>query len=110
MFRNLGVDSYLPSLGRRDILEACIRIKSITKYFITTVVCLHILYLSLNFVRTIHSRRLILAEHVARMEEGKVSNILKGKSTGKRTFERHRWKCIITIFLEHMGVDMRNLD
>ena len=48
---------------------------------------LHSLYRSPNIVRVIKSRRLRLAGHVARMEEGRSAfKMLTGKSTGKKTF------------------------
>ena len=45
---------------------------------------LHILYRSHNMVRVIKSRRVIWADHVARMEKDSTFKILPGKSTGKR--------------------------
>ena len=48
---------------------------------------LHSLYRSPNILTVIKSRRLVLAEYAARMEEGK---ILTGKSTANRLLERIR--------------------
>ena len=55
---------------------------------------LHSLYRSPNIVRVIKSRRLRLAVHVARMEEGRSAfKILTGKPTGNRPLGRlrRRW-------------------
>ena len=50
-----------------------------------------LLYRSPNIVRVIKCRRLRLAGHVARMEEGRSAfKILTGKPTGKRPLGRPR--------------------
>ena len=47
------------------------------------------MYVSLNIVRVIKSRRLRWAGHIARMEEGRSAfKILTGKPTGKRPLGR----------------------
>ena len=72
---------------------------------------LHSLYHSSNIVRVIKSRRLRLAEHVAKMEEGRSDlKILTGKSTGKRPLERprHRWEDNIRMDLEEIGFNAGN--
>ena len=52
---------------------------------------LHSLYRSLNIIRTIKSRRLRWAGHVARVEEGRSAfKILTGTPTGKRSLGRPR--------------------
>ena len=52
---------------------------------------LHSLYSSPNIVKVIKSRRLRLAGHVARMEEGRSAlKILTGKPIGKRSLGRPR--------------------
>ena len=52
---------------------------------------LHFLYRSLNIVRTIKSRRLRWAGHLARMKEGRNAfKILTGTPAGKRSLERPR--------------------
>ena len=59
---------------------------------------LHSLYRSPNIVRVIKSRKLRLAGHVARMEEGRSAfKILTGKPTGKRPLgrPRRRWRTIL---------------
>ena len=56
---------------------------------------LHSLYLSVNIVRMIKSRRLRWAGHVDRMEESRSAfKMLIGKPTGKRTLgkPRRRWE------------------
>ena len=72
---------------------------------------LHSLYRSPNIVRVIKSRRLKLAGHVARMEEGSSAfKILTGKLTGKRSLggPRCRWEDNIRMDLKEMGINMRN--
>ena len=69
---------------------------------------LHSLYRSPNIVRVIKSRRLRLAGHVARMEEGRSSfKILTGKPTGKRPLRRsrRRWEDNIRMDLEEKGIE-----
>ena len=65
---------------------------------------IHSLYRSVNIVRVIKSRRLRLARHVARMEEG------TGKPTGKTPLGRPRrgWKDHIRIDLKEIGITTRN--
>jgi hypothetical protein len=54
---------------------------------------LHNLYLSPNIIRTIKSRRMKWAGHVARMGKRNAYRILVGKSAGKRPLGRpkRRW-------------------
>ena len=64
------------------------------------------LYSSPNIVRVINSRRMRLAGHVARMEEGRdVHKVWVGKPDGKRPFgrPRRRWEDNITMDLEEVG-------
>ena len=64
------------------------------------------LYSSPNIVRVIKSRRLRWAEHVARMEEGRVVHkVLVGKPEGKRPLgrPRRRWEDNIKMDLEEVG-------
>ena len=64
-----------------------------------------------NIVRVIKSRRLRLAGHVARMEEGRSAvKILTGKPTGKRPLGRtkRRWEDNIIIDLEERGINVGN--
>ena len=64
------------------------------------------LYSSPNIMRVIKSRRMRLAGHVARMEEGRgVYKVLVGKSEGKRPLgrPRHRWEDNIKIDLQEVG-------
>ena len=59
----------------------------------------------------IKSRRLRLAGHVARMEEGRSAfKILTGKSTGKRPLgrPRRRWEDNIKMYLKEIGISTRN--
>ena len=68
------------------------------------------LYRSPNIVRVIKSRRLRLAEHVARMEEGRSAfKVLAGKPTGKRPLgrPRRRWEDNIRMDLEGIGINAR---
>ena len=72
---------------------------------------LHRLYRSTNIVRVIKSKRLIWANHVARMEEGRSAfKILTGTSTGKRPLgrPRHRWEDSIRMDLEKVGITAGN--
>ena len=67
---------------------------------------LHSLYRSPNIVRGIKSRRLRLAGHVARMEEGRSAfKMLTG--TGKRPLgrPRRRWEDNIRMDLEEIGIN-----
>jgi hypothetical protein len=59
---------------------------------------LHDLHSSSNIVRVIKSRRIMWAEHVARMGEGRGGyGVLVGRPEGKRPLgrHRHRWKIIL---------------
>jgi hypothetical protein len=70
---------------------------------------LHNLYLSLDIIRQIKSRRMRRAEHVARMEEErKVYNVLVGKPGGKRPVGRpmRRWEDGIRMDLRDIGVGL----
>ena len=67
---------------------------------------LNSLYSSPNIVRVTKSRRLRLAGHVARMEEGRsVHQVLVGKPEGKRPLgrPRRRWDDNIKMDLQEMG-------
>jgi hypothetical protein len=72
---------------------------------------LHNLYLSLDIIRKVKSRRMRRAGHVARMEEErKVYNVLVGKPGGKRPVgrPRRRWEDGIRMDLREIslgGVD-----
>ena len=69
------------------------------------------MYLSLNIVKVIKSRRLRWGGHVARMEEGRTTfKILTGKPTGKRPLgrPRHRWEDNIRMDLEEIGINAGN--
>ena len=64
------------------------------------------MYRSSNIVRVINSKRLRLAGHVARMEEGRSAfKILTGKSKGKRPLgrPRRRWEDNIRRILKRCG-------
>ena len=64
------------------------------------------LYSSPNSVRVIKSRLMRWAEHVARMEEGRVvRKVLVGKSEGKSPLgrPRHRWEDNIKMDLQEVG-------
>ena len=68
------------------------------------------MYRSPNIVKVIKSKRLRLAGHVARMEEGRSAlNILTGKRTGKRHLGRPRcrWEDNIKMDFEKKKVSMR---
>ena len=72
---------------------------------------LHSLCRSPNIVRTIKSRKLRWAGHVARMEEGRSAfKILTGKSTGKIPLgrPRRRWEEYIRMDLEEIGINAGN--
>ena len=74
---------------------------------------LHSLYRSPNKVRVTKSRRLRLAGHVAKMEEGRSAfKILTGsKPAGKRPLgrPRRRWEDNIRMDLEEIGINGGNL-
>ena len=60
-----------------------------------------------NIIRMIKSRRLRLAEHVAKMKEGRSAfKILTGKPKGKRPLgrPRRRWEDNIRMDLEEIGI------
>ena len=72
---------------------------------------LHSSYRSPNIVRVIKSRRLRLAGHVARIEEGRSAfKILTGKPTGRKFLGRpsHTWEDNIRMDLKEIGVNSRN--
>jgi hypothetical protein len=72
---------------------------------------LHSLYSSPNIVRTIKSRRMRLAGHVARMGEGRgVYRVLVGRPEGKRPLgrPRHRWEDNIKMDLWEIGINGAN--
>jgi hypothetical protein len=72
---------------------------------------IHNLYSSPNIDRMIKSRRMMLAEHVARMEDGRgVYGVLVGRSEGKRPLgiPRRRWEDNIKIDLMEIGIDGSN--
>ena len=72
---------------------------------------LHGLYRSPNIARVIKSRKLIWAEHVAKMEESRSAfKILTGKLTGKRPLgmSRHRLEDNIRMDLKSIGISTRN--
>ena len=70
------------------------------------------MYRSPNIIRVIKSRRLIWAENVARMEEGRSAfKILIGKLTGKRPLGRpkRRWDDNIRMHVKKIVViDTKN--
>ena len=71
---------------------------------------LHALYSSPNIIRTLKSRRLRLAGHVARMEKSRNAyRVLVGKSEGKRLLgrARRRWEDNIKMDLREVGCDPR---
>ena len=71
------------------------------------VTSLHSLYCSSNIVRGIKSRRLRLAGHVARMEEGgSTFKILTGKLTGEVLLGRPRCTCEYNIRMDHKEIGM----
>jgi hypothetical protein len=64
------------------------------------------LYSLPNIVRVVKSRRMRLAGHVVRMEEGRgVHRVLMGKPEGKRPLRRprHRWEDNIKMDLQDVG-------
>ena len=67
------------------------------------------MYRSSNVVRIIKSRRLRLAGHVVRMEEGR-SPFKILTHTGKRPLgrPRRRWEDNIRMYLKEMGINTRN--
>ena len=69
---------------------------------------LHALYSSLNIIRSLKSRRLRWAGHVAHMEQSRNAyRVLVGKPEGKRRLgrPRHRWDDNIKMDLREMGCD-----
>jgi hypothetical protein len=69
---------------------------------------LHYLYSSPNIIRMIKSRRMLWAQHVARMGETRNAyRILVGKQQGKRPLgrQRRRWVHNIIMDLREMGRD-----
>ena len=69
---------------------------------------LHALYSSPNIIRSLQSRRLRLAGHVARMEQSRnVYRVLVGKPEGNRPLgrPRHRWEDNIRVHLREVGCD-----
>jgi hypothetical protein len=72
---------------------------------------LHSLYSSLNIVRTIKSRRMRWAGHVARMGEGRgVYSVLIVRPEGKGPLgrPRRRWEDNIKMELREIGIDGAN--
>ena len=73
---------------------------------------LHALYSSRNIIiRSLKSRRLRWAGHVARMEQSRnVYRVLVGKPEGKRPLgrPRHRWEDNIKMDLREVGCDRRD--
>jgi hypothetical protein len=66
----------------------------------------HILYSSLNVIRQMKSRRMSLAEHVARMGgERKAYKVLVRKPEGRRLLgrQRRRWEEGIRMDIEEIG-------
>jgi hypothetical protein len=71
----------------------------------------HNLYSSPNILRTIKSRSMRWAGHVARMGEGRgVYNVLVGRPEGKRPLgrPRRRWEDNIKLDLREKGIDRAN--
>ena len=69
------------------------------------------MYRSPNIVRVIKCRRLRLADHVVRMEEGvSTFSILSGNPTVKRPLvkPRRRWEDNIRMDLKEIGINTRN--
>ena len=69
------------------------------------------LYRLPNIARTIKSRRLRIAGHVARMEEGRSAfKILTGTPTGQRSLcrPRRRWEDNIRMELKEIGINAGN--
>jgi hypothetical protein len=68
---------------------------------------LHNLYSSSDVIRQVKSRRMMWAEHVARMgEERKVCKVLVAKPEGKRPLEiqRRRWEYGVRMDLREIGL------
>ena len=64
-----------------------------------------------NIGRSIKSRRLSRAGHIARMEEGRSAfKVLTGKSIGKRPLgrPRHRWEYNFRMDFKEIGINTRN--
>ena len=73
---------------------------------------LHALYSSPNIVRSLKSRQLRWAGHIARMEQSRNAyRVLVGKPEGKRLLGRQklRWEDIIKIDLREVVCDPRDL-
>ena len=67
---------------------------------------LHAFYSSQNIIRSLKSRRLRWAGHVARMDESRNAyRVLVGKPEGKRLLGRHRWEDNIKMDLREVGCD-----
>ena len=69
---------------------------------------LHACYSSPNIIRSLKSRRLRWAGHVARMEQSRNAyRVLVGKHEGKRPLgrPRHRWEDNIKMDLREVGFD-----
>jgi hypothetical protein len=72
---------------------------------------LHNLYLSLDIIRQVKSRRMRRAGHMARMEEErKVYNVLVGKPEGKRPVGRPRRKWEDGIRMDLRDISMGGVD
>ena len=72
---------------------------------------LHALYSLPNIIRSLKSRRLRWAGHVARMEQSRNAyRVLVGKPEGKRPLERprRRWEDNIKMYLREVGCDAGN--
>jgi hypothetical protein len=65
---------------------------------------LHNLYSFPSVIRTIKSRRMRLAGHVARMETMNAYRILAGKPEGKRLLRRPRRRCV-----NNIKIDLREI-
>ena len=67
---------------------------------------LHALYSSPNIIRSLKSRRLKWAGHVARMEHSRNAyRVLVEKPEGKRSLGRPRWEDNIKMDLKEVGCD-----